>query len=102
MVDIAPFKAIRYSDKKFSTLSAVMAPPYDVISVPEYDRLLKRHPNNIVRIELPLTQGKEDRYAGALQLWKRWQNQRILVEDKEPAFFGYEERFSVGTTPYFR
>jgi uncharacterized protein (DUF1015 family) len=102
MVEIAPFRATRYNDNKFSSLSLVIAPPYDVISVPDYDRLLKRHPHNIVRIELPLAQGKQDRYAMAADLWRRWQNQRVLVQDKEPALYGYEQRFSVGATAYFR
>lgn len=102
MVEIAPFKSIHYNLTKLPNLSNVISPPYDVIGVPEYDRLLKRHPQNIVRIELPLAQGKKDRYEIAAQLWKRWQNQRILVEDKEPAYFGYEQRFAVGTDQYFR
>ncbi len=102
MVDAAPFKAIHYNFSKLATLSNVICPPYDVISVTDYDRLLKRHPQNIVRVELPLAQGKTDRYEGAAQLWKRWQSQRVLVEDREPAFFGYEQRFSVGNDPYIR
>src|SRR5271170_5706702 len=96
MVEIAPFKAIRYNDAKFGTLSNVICPPYDVIGVPEYHRLLAHHPQNIVRIELPLAHGKEDRYELAASLWQRWQKQRVLVEDKEPAFYGYEQRFTVG------
>jgi len=102
MVEISPFKSIHYNPAKLPNLSNVISPPYDVIGVPEYDRLLKRHPQNIVRIELPLAQGKKDRYEIAARLWKRWQNQRLLVEDREPAYFGYEQRFSVGADPYFR
>jgi uncharacterized protein (DUF1015 family) len=102
MVEIAPFKSIHYNFVKFPNLSNVIAPPYDVIGVPDYDRLLKRHPQNIVRIELPLAQGKKDRYEIAAQLWDRWQSQRILVEDKDPAYFGYEQRFAVGSEQYFR
>src|SRR5580692_677981 len=102
MVEISPFKSIHYNPVKLPNLSNVISPPYDVIGVPEYDRLLKRHPQNIVRIELPLVQGKKDRYEIAAQLWQRWQNQRVLVQDKEPSFYGYEERFSVGGKPFFR
>jgi uncharacterized protein (DUF1015 family) len=102
MVEIAPFKAIRFNPNKFSNLSNVISPPYDVISVPEYDKLLKRHPQNIVRIELPLAQGKQDRYAVAAALWQKWERQRILSQDKLPSFYGYEQRFSVGNEAYFR
>jgi len=102
VVEVAPFKAIRYNLAKLPNLSNVICPPYDVISVPEYHRLLAGHPKNIVRIELPLAQGRMDKYEVAGQFWKQWQNQRILVREKEPSFYGYEERFSVSGQPFFR
>src|SRR5205807_9755234 len=34
--------------------------------------------------------------------WNRWQKNRTLIRDKEPAFYGYEERFSIGAQPNFR
>jgi len=102
MVEIAPFKAIRYNLIKLPNLSDIVSPPYDVISVPEYHRLLARHPKNIVRIELPLAQGKKSKYEVAGEFWSQWQNQRVLIREKEPCFYGYEERFSVSGVPYFR
>lgn len=102
MAEISPFRAIRYNPSKVSNLSTVICPPYDVVSVPEYDRLTKRNAQNLIRIELPMTQGKEDRYAVAAKFWSRWQNQRILQEDKQPGYYGYEQRFMVGSQPVFR
>ena len=102
MVEISPFHAIRYNLNKLPNLSNVICPPYDVISVTDFHRLLARHPQNIVRVELPKTQGKQDKYQMAADFWRRWQNNRTLVREKEPCFYGYEERFSVGNTPYFR
>jgi uncharacterized protein (DUF1015 family) len=102
MVEISPFRALRYNPSKVSNLSTVICPPYDVISVPDYHRLSQRSPLNMVHIELPWAKGKGDRYAIAAQYWRRWQNQRVLLEDKEPAYYGYEQRFLVGTQPFFR
>ena len=102
MVEIAPFKAIRYNLTKLPNLSNLICPPYDVIGVPDYHRLLARHPKNIVRIELPLAQGRKSKYEVAGEYWNQWQNQRILTREKEPCFYGYEERFSVSGQPYFR
>ena len=102
MVEIAPFKAIRYNLTKLPNLSNVICPPYDVIGVPDYHRLLANHPKNIVRVELPLAQGKKDKYQVAATYWNQWLNQRVLVREKEPCFYGYEERFSVAGQPYFR
>ncbi len=102
MVEIAPFKAIRYNLHRHSNLSPIICPPYDVISITDYHRLSGSHPLNIVRIELPMTQGKKDKYQVAAEFWLRWQNTRVLIREKEPSFYGYEERFSVGNQPFFR
>jgi uncharacterized protein (DUF1015 family) len=102
MVEISPFRAIRYNLNKLPNLSNVICPPYDVISVTDFHRLMARHPQNIVRVELPKTQGAKDKYQVAADFWKRWQNNRTLTPEKEPCFYGYEERFTVGPTPYFR
>src|SRR5205814_1963299 len=96
MVEIAPFRATRYNTSKVPNLSNVICPPYDIISVPEYHRFLGRSPLNLVRVELPLAQGKNDRYESSAKLWRRWQSQRVLIEDRQPAYYGYEQRFLVG------
>ncbi|MFA5975425.1 MAG: DUF1015 domain-containing protein [Elusimicrobiota bacterium] len=102
MVQIAPFKAVRYNADQISKSSDVIAPPYDVIREPEHKRLLKRHPNNIVRVELPAAAETQDRYAVAAEIWKRWQEKGVLTPDSEPAFYGYEQRFSAGGKKYVR
>src|SRR5438045_2753978 len=102
MVEIAPFKAIRYNLAKLPNLSDVVCPPYDIIGVPDYHRLMARNPQNIVRVELPKTQGKKDRYEVASDFWHRWLNNRTFVREKDASFYGYEERFSVGSESYFR
>jgi len=102
MSTITPFRAVRFSGTKFPTISKVICPPYDVIHVPEYHKLLARHPNNIVRVELPLQQGKGDKYAYAAEFWTKWIRQRVLEQDKEPGYYGYEQRFSVGSETFVR
>jgi len=102
MAEILPFKALRYNESKFATVSKVICPPYDVIHVPEYHKLLGRHANNIVRVELPLQQGKTDRYKVAADFLAKWQKQRVLMEDKAPGYYGYEQRFSVNGENFVR
>lgn len=102
MVDIAPFRSIRYNPRRFSNLAKVICPPYDVISVPEYHALVSQHPQNIVRIELPTPGGVKERYPQAARLWHRWQSQRVLVEDRIPALFGCEQRFIAGAKRFTR
>src|SRR5262249_28592252 len=102
MVEIAPFKAIRYNLVKFPSLSNLICPPYDVIGITDFHRLMARHPQNMVRVELPRTQGKKDKYELAAEFWSRWQNNRTLIREKEASFYGYEERFYVANQPFFR
>jgi uncharacterized protein (DUF1015 family) len=101
MADIYPFRAIRFNDVKFATVSKVICPPYDVIQVPEYHKLLERHANNMVRVELPL-QGKGDRYKVAADFWTKWQKSRALLQDKMPSYYGYEQRFSANGANFIR
>jgi uncharacterized protein (DUF1015 family) len=102
MVEISPFKAIRYNLNRLPNLSSLICPPYDIISITDYHRLTAGNPQNIVRVELPMTQGKKDKYQEAAKYWDRWQNNRVLIREKEPCFYGYEERFSVANKPCFR
>jgi uncharacterized protein (DUF1015 family) len=102
MVEIAPFRAIRYNLNRLPNLSSIICPPYDVIGITDYHRLMGAHPQNIVRVELPMTQGKKEKYEVAADFWRRWQNKRLLIREKEPCLYGYEERFSVGNQPCFR
>src|SRR5262249_8437408 len=71
-------------------------------SVPDYHRLMARQPQNIVRIELPRTQGRQDKYHVSAEFWKKWQSRKILIQEKEPCLYGYEQRFSVGNQTYYR
>src|SRR2546430_11205118 len=102
MVEIAPFRAIRYNLNRLPNLSTLICPPYDIISITDYHRLTAGNPQNIVRVELPMTQGKKDKYQVAAEFWDRWQKNRVLIREKEPSFYGHEERFSVGNQPCFR
>ena len=51
--DIRPFRALRYDPASIADPSLVVAPPYDVVGAAEHERLLARHPANVVRLDLP-------------------------------------------------
>ena len=52
MADVRPFHGIRYNPERIDDLSLVICPPYDVISPSGQDALYRRHPRNVVRLEL--------------------------------------------------
>ena len=68
MPEIRPFRALRFDPAAIADLALVVAPPYDIIGDVERERLLARHPANVVRLDLPgLERGDEpdDRYRRA-------------------------------------
>jgi uncharacterized protein (DUF1015 family) len=76
MARIRPFRALRYD---VPDLSAVVAPPYDVISEEQRAEYLARSPYNVVHLTLP---DSEEQAAGDLT---SWQEEGVLVRDQEPA-----------------
>ena len=83
-----PFPGIRY-DLARVNLGDVISPPYDVIDDRERARLAARSPYNAVRVDLPVDEGGEDRYAVADRLFSRWQAEGVLVWDRQPTFTVY-------------
>lgn len=91
MVDILPFRGVRYDpDAAGAALTALVAPPYDVISLSEQDALYQKHPGNIVRLIL----GREqNRYAEAARLFREWLDSGMLKADDMPSLYVYHQTF---------
>ncbi len=97
MPNLLPFRALRF-DPGTSDLSAVLAPPYDIISPAERQGLLARDPHNIVRIELPgdLGAAGPDDYAAAAAAAAEWRAAGVLVKDDEPTVTVHQMRWTDG------
>jgi uncharacterized protein (DUF1015 family) len=78
MAEVKPFRAVRYGERA-GPLEALVAPPYDVISPDQRERLRARSPHNVVNLTLP------DEPAEAGRLWSEWLRDGVLVGDDEPA-----------------
>ncbi|OGQ80304.1 MAG: hypothetical protein A3F90_10705 [Deltaproteobacteria bacterium RIFCSPLOWO2_12_FULL_60_19] len=91
MAHIVPFRGILYNPKKVSDPSKVIAPPYDVISPEEQERLYKRSPYNVVRLIL---NQEPDPYESVARLFESWQQDGILVRDGVPALYFLSHRFA--------
>lgn len=86
-----PFRALRYASSE--PLDDVTAPPYDVISADDVDRLLAAHPHNIVAIDVPRQQAGRDCYAEAGEQLTTWIADGVLVVDAQPSFTLYRMAF---------
>ena len=91
MVDILPFRGVRYDPAAAGgALSALVAPPYDVISPAEQDALYQKHPANVVRLILGR---EEDKYAQSGRLFREWLASGTLKADEEPSLYVYHQTF---------
>jgi len=93
MAVIAPFNGFRYDLARVGDPSRVLAPPYDVISDAQRLELEARHPQNVVRLELPRGDG-DAKYASAAALLDAWVAEGILRRDERPALYRYEQTFT--------
>jgi len=99
--DIRPFRALRYDRSTVGDPALVIAPPYDVIGSAEQERLLARHPANVVRLDLPREEpGDEpdDRYRRAARTLAAWRSDGTLHKDPRPSIYVYEQAYRVPGT----
>lgn len=100
MAEIRPFHGIRYNEAKATgSLGSVVAPPYDVISLEDQDRLYEKSPHNCIRLILNREYDgdgpKDNRYTRAAQCFEEWLNTGVLVEDLRPAYYICEQTYEI-------
>lgn len=88
----APFVGERYVERK--QLSAVIAPPYDVLSPEQREQYARRHEHNIVRLTLP--EGGEERYRRSAECHRTWLRAGVFAPDKSASVYALRQEF---TTP---
>jgi uncharacterized protein (DUF1015 family) len=91
MAEIRPFRALRY--RPDLDLAAVTCPPYDVLSAEERAALAARSPHGAVRVILPEGDG-DARYTNAATLLRRMQEEGVLRQDPDPAFYVTRTQFT--------
>ncbi len=96
---VAPFRGIHYDPVKVGDLSNVVSQPYDVISPEEQKSLHRRHPRNIVWVDFGLSKEGDgpsaNRYTRAAAHYRQWLSEGTLVQDDRPAFYYYEQEFTI-------
>jgi uncharacterized protein (DUF1015 family) len=103
MANIAPLTAIRYPQQN---QTALIAPPYDVLSGEDKSRMLAKNGHNIVAIDLPHIPPKEAgpdaAYEAAAHTLRSWLEQGILNRDDQPALYAYQQTYTYAGTTYKR
>src|SRR5256712_10515607 len=108
MAEITPFRSVLYDPAKVSDVTAVVAPPYDVIGPAEQEVLYERHLCNVVRLELgrehPGDGPQDNRYTRAKRFLEEWLRGGGLRRDGRPAIYLYavEDRLPPGAVRTMR
>ncbi|MCF8012609.1 MAG: DUF1015 domain-containing protein [Clostridiales bacterium] len=99
MATIIPFSGTRYNENTAGKLSALIAPPYDVINQEEQKELYNNNPYNVIRLEYGETYDKDNdnvnQYARAAGFFNEWKKRGILINDDQPALYFYQQEFEV-------
>lgn len=97
MPEIHAFRGLRYDLGHVGSLSDVIAPPYDVIDPALQDELYKKHPSNVIRLELNRDEPGDDehnnRYTRAARFFKNWRSEGVLQLEPNPALYVYHQQF---------
>jgi uncharacterized protein (DUF1015 family) len=102
MADLVPFRGVRYRGDHDGDLSAVIAPPYDVISPAQQDALYQRSPHNVIRLEYSREPAPQ-RYALAAAELAAWRREGgPLLTEAQPALYRYTQRFEHDGRTYER
>ncbi|MEJ2725295.1 MAG: DUF1015 domain-containing protein [Deltaproteobacteria bacterium] len=100
MAVIAPFMGMMYNFGALGEPSALMAPPYDVISEEEQADYYARHPKNVIRLILgKRKKGDSDwdnRYTRSADTFTRWQSEDVFLRSPVPALYVTSLTFDPG------
>jgi uncharacterized protein (DUF1015 family) len=106
MADIRPFRGFRYDLGTVGELSAVVAPPYDVIDPALQQKLYAASPYNAIRVELtkdePGDTESSNKYTRASATLKDWLAADALRQDTARSLYVYEQEFTAEGQTYVR
>jgi len=98
LVEIRPFKAIRYT-KKAGNPENLITQPYDKIDAEQQKEYYQKSPYNYCRLILPM---EENKYEAAQQRILQWLTEGILAKETEPAVFVSRQEFTLDEKKYVR
>lgn len=98
MAELSPFPGIRYNQDKIEDLSAVICPPYDIITPEEQKAYYDRSEYNVIRLEhgmvLPKDTETNNKHTRAKDTFNQWLTEHILQADPVPSFYIHEHIFT--------
>ena len=101
MADVQPFCGLRYNVELIKDITAVISPPYDIISAEEQKAYHQQSPHNVIRLEfgeeLPTDSTQDNKYTRAANTLESWLKEGVLIREPAPAFYVFQHRFAQET-----
>ena len=98
MTEIHPFRGIHYNQQVVKDLSAVICPPYDLITPQMEQELHHKSRYNFVRVEasrkLPQDTLMNNKYTRSVATLEQWLKQGVLKVDEVPAVYFHDHYFT--------
>lgn len=96
---LAPLRGIRYSPRVVPDLGTIMTPPYDVISAVERATYMAQSPYSMIHLILGAEHADDtaddNRFTRAAALLQEWRRTGVLVQERQPALYVYQQEFSL-------
>lgn len=107
MPQIRPIPAVLYAAAKAGKdVSALIAPPYDVLDEISKPALLRQDATNIVAVDLPhlpaKAVGPDETYRKAGEQYRDWLSKGVLTRLDRPAVLLYQQTYTVGSRTFKR
>jgi uncharacterized protein (DUF1015 family) len=95
MLEVSPFRGIRYNQGIVGDLARVLCPPYDVITSEQQKLYYEENSYNAIRLEFPTEslQPTGDRYQRAATTFQQWLKDGVLQLDSVSSFYLHDHLF---------
>ncbi len=106
MAEIRPFRGVRYNQSLAKDLSAVICPPYDIITAQMEQELYHQSGYNFIRLEsgreLPHDTVGDNKYTRSAATLEQWLKQDVLKVDEASAIYLHDHYFTSQGKEYRR
>lgn len=92
MVNVQPFRGLRYEPEVVGDWGAVLGPPYDIVDAAQTASLKDSSPYQIAHLET----ASGDEIQAAARTLQDWRSSRAIVQDDAPSFYLHEHHFGDG------
>jgi uncharacterized protein (DUF1015 family) len=105
-MEIKAFKAFRFNTTVVGDAGGCIAPPYDIISPDQQQRLYEKNEYNIVRVikgkTSPSDSDADNQYTRAADFLNSWIEKQALKQDAAAAIYAYVQDFQASDTHFQR